>query len=67
MSTSWPAAGVLLDRQELQRASDLLLRSDRPLKQIATAAGFRNEKSFIRAFRDWSGQTPAAFREQRMP
>ena len=44
------------------RAIDLLHRSDRPIKQVAQAAGFASEKSFIRAFRSWTGQSPAEFR-----
>ena len=28
----------------------------------AEAAGFQNEKSFIRAFKTWTGQSPAQFR-----
>ncbi len=45
-----------------QRARELLLRSAKPLKQIATEVGFLNEKSFIRAFKNWTGQAPEAFR-----
>jgi AraC-like DNA-binding protein len=39
-----------------------LQRSKRPIKQIAALAGFQNEKSFIRAFKTWTGQTPDAYR-----
>ena len=46
------------------RAQELLLRTERPLKQLAQATGFKNEKSFIRAFRGWTGLTPAEFRRQ---
>ena len=53
---------ALKDEVRQHRAIDLLHRTDRPIKQVAQAAGFMNEKSFIRAFRDWTGQSPAAFR-----
>ena len=52
----------LKDEVRSERAKDLLLRTARPLKQVAAATGFRSEKSFIRAFRDWTGVTPAEFR-----
>ncbi len=52
----------LKDDVRRERARDLLWRSDIPLKQVAEAIGFRNEKSFIRAFRQWTGQSPAEFR-----
>ncbi len=42
---------------------DLLLRSTRPIKQIAVEVGFQNEKSFMRAFKGWTGTTPEAFRQ----
>ena len=35
---------------------------DRAIKQVAHEAGFTNDKSFIRAFRTWTGQSPAEFR-----
>jgi AraC-like DNA-binding protein len=43
-------------------AVDLLLRTTRPIKQIAAEAGFQNEKSFMRAFKGWTGRTAEAFR-----
>ena len=45
------------------RATELLERSRRPIKQIAAAVGFRNEKSFARAFAGWTGVAPSAWRE----
>ena len=54
----------LKDEVRSTRARDLLQRSDRPIKQVAAAVGFRNEKSFIRAFRAWTGTSPADYRRQ---
>jgi AraC-like DNA-binding protein len=54
---------ALKDEVRRQRAQDLLLRTDRPIKQVAQAAGFQNEKSFMRAFKVWAGQSPAEFRQ----
>ena len=52
-------------RQRL--AIDLLTRTRRPVAQVAALAGFRNEKSFARAFRQWTGQPPGAFRRGQPP
>lgn len=52
----------LKDSARQAHASDLLQRTQRPMKQVAQAVGFASEKSFIRAFRLWTGQTPAQFR-----
>ena len=46
----------------LDRARDLLLRTGRPVKQVAGEVGFRNEKSFARAFKSRVGVTPGEFR-----
>ena len=54
----------LKDEVRRERARELLLRSDKPVKQVAAAVGFRNEKSFIRAFRAWTGTSPGEFRRQ---
>ncbi len=53
---------TLKDEVRRDRAIALLQRSTKPIKQIAEAAGFLNEKSFIRAFRGWTGASPGAFR-----
>ena len=52
------------DEVRFERARELLHRTRRPVKQVADAVGFRNEKSFIRAFSTWTGLTPAAYRSQ---
>ena len=53
---------ALKDEARLARATELLQRTERPLKQIAQACGFASEKSFSRAFRSWTGSAPAQFR-----
>ncbi|MEJ7688404.1 MAG: AraC family transcriptional regulator [Variovorax sp.] len=53
---------ALKDQVRHEQAAEQLRRTERPIKQIALAVGFQNEKSFSRAFRAWSGVTPGAFR-----
>ena len=60
-SCGWVSRPVK-DEVRQNRAMELLHRSDRPIKQVAEAAGFVNEKSFIRAFRGWTGHSPAEYR-----
>ena len=55
----------LKDEVRQVTAQSLLLRSQRPIKQVAALAGFQNEKSFIRAFRGWTGLSPMEFRRQK--
>lgn len=52
----------LKDEVRRGRAVELLQRTDRPVKQVARDVGFRNEKSFARAFRQWTGLAPGVFR-----
>ena len=52
----------LKDAVRRDLATDLLLRTQRPIKQVAAEVGFQNEKSFMRAFKGWTGQTPEEFR-----
>lgn len=53
---------ALKNEARRDRAIALLQRTQRPIKQIAEATGFRNEKSFMRAFKDWTGLTPGECR-----
>ncbi len=54
---------ALKDEVRCERAKELLNRTGKPVKQVAAASGFKNEKSFIRAFRDWTGVSPTEFRK----
>lgn len=56
---------ALKDEARRERAVQLLQRTDKPIKQVAMAAGFAHEKSFSRAFKSWTGQSPGEFRSQR--
>jgi AraC-like DNA-binding protein len=51
-------------RREL--AHYYLSRSSASLVEIAYLLGFQDGNSFIRAFRDWTGQTPGEYRQSRM-
>lgn len=51
------------DETRRELAIELLTRSSRPIKQIAQATGYRNEKSFARAFKEWTGESPGRYRE----
>jgi AraC-like DNA-binding protein len=52
----------LKDEVRFELAKELLYRTDKPVKQVAISAGFGNEKSFSRAFREWAGTSPSEFR-----
>jgi AraC-like DNA-binding protein len=53
----------LRDAVRCEHALDLLHRTTRPVKQVAQAIGFINEKSFARAFKSWTGRTPSEIRD----
>lgn len=54
---------ALKDQVRQEQAQQHLLRTRWPIKRIAAQVGFENEKSFIRAFKTWTGLTPHAFRQ----
>ncbi len=55
---------TLKDSVRCEQATDLLLRTRKPVKQVAQEAGFLNDKSFTRAFKGWTGLSPTAYRNQ---
>lgn len=54
----------LKDEVRRTQASELLLRTRLPIGRIARATGFASDKTFTRAFRQWTGQTPLAWRQR---
>jgi len=56
---------ALKRKEQMERAKETLLRSDQPIKRVAFAVGFRNEKAFTRAFKQWTGEAPGEFRARR--
>ena len=53
---------ALKDQVRRDAAIQLLTRTTRSVKQIALAVAFRNEKSFTRAFGQWTGSSPVEYR-----
>ncbi|HRO60968.1 MAG TPA: helix-turn-helix transcriptional regulator, partial [Burkholderiaceae bacterium] len=52
------------DDMRREQAIDQLSRTTRPIKQIARAVGYESEKSFARAFRQWTGEAPSEYRRK---
>ncbi len=52
----------LKDEVRRERAIELLCRTEKPIKQVALAVGFADEKSFARAFKEWTGHSPGEYR-----
>ena len=46
-------------------AAQSLLRKDKPIAEIAAILGFAEQSAFTRAFKAWSGTTPARWRAAR--
>lgn len=56
---------ALRNDARFERAKDMLLNSQEPIADIAQAVGYADVRTFRRAFKRWSGQTPQAFRQSR--
>ncbi len=54
----------VLDGVRWEISRQLLANTGVPLKEVAAAAGYADTSVFVRAFRRWSGTTPARWRER---
>lgn len=52
-------------RQRIERAQQLLEKTDVPLSHIALESGFTDQSHLTRAFKRHLGQTPGAYRQER--
>ena len=55
---------VLKDAVRREQAIEQLCRTTHPIKQIALSIGFASEKTFARAFRQWTGESPTEYRHK---
>lgn len=62
LSSEGTSLRQLKERTRIERAKEALTRSTQSIQRVAYVAGFRNEKSFSRAFRTWTGETPSGYR-----
>ena len=59
---------ALKDAVRREQAIKQLCRTTQPIKQIARSIGFASEKTFARAFRHWTGESPSEYRHKsRVP
>lgn len=56
--------GRLLTEQRMQRAADLLQKTDLSIKEIAYTVGYEHTSSFIRAFERHFRQPPRGYRQR---
>ncbi len=62
LSAEGESFSELLDRERREKALLLLSSRDLTLEQISERVGYSTVPNFVRAFRRWTGKTPAAFR-----
>jgi len=60
------AFSELLEEQQRDRALSLLLSTELAIDEIAERVGYSDAANFTRAFRRWTGSTPAAYRKKRL-
>ncbi|MDP4264532.1 MAG: AraC family transcriptional regulator [Bacteroidota bacterium] len=52
-----------LIKKRMQAARNLLLETDKPIKEIASLTGYSTKQSFLNAFKKYFHDTPGAFRK----
>lgn len=55
-----------LEKTRVDRALELLQGSRKTIEEIALAVGYASDKSFRRAFKRRTGQSPSAFRSEKV-
>jgi AraC-like DNA-binding protein len=65
LATRGTSYSDLLDQARLERARELLRSDRRSIEEIAETLGYSDVANFTRAFRRWTGTTPAAHRRQQ--
>lgn len=56
---------ALVDETRFEIATSKLAQTSTPIRQLAALLGYRDSRTFSRAFRRWSGLAPAQWRAQR--
>ena len=54
----------VVDRARTDVAVELLVVAGLPIRTVSQRLGFTDPNNFIRAFKRWTGLTPAAYRQQ---
>ncbi|MHC4224373.1 MAG: helix-turn-helix domain-containing protein [Planctomycetota bacterium] len=57
----------ILDRVHFEAAEERLREPTLSLAEISADLGYADQPNFTRAFRRWTGETPAAYRRRRLP
>jgi AraC-like DNA-binding protein len=57
----------LVDEGRFAIARQLLLETDSDVSHVADVLAYADSSAFTRAFRRWSGTTPAAWRLEQQP
>jgi AraC-like DNA-binding protein len=64
LATEGCSFSSILDEERRQAATLLLRAPDLSIEQVASRLGYSNVPNFARAFRRWTGATPADYRDQ---